>query len=151
MQTLADRLAKATDRIELRLIRGEDCWVWPGATNGAGYGRVEVKTGEGRRSVTVYIHRAMYERHIGLIPEGLEIDHLCGNRSCGNPTHLEAVTTAENAARRAAKTTHCPRGHAYDTDNTAINGGKRVCRTCRRDDKYTQRGSTGKRRGPYKH
>src|SRR6202030_118623 len=65
------------------------CWLWLGACNEFGYG----KFGK------VKAHRFSYEREKGPIPDGLEIDHLCRNKSCVNPDHLEAVTHGENRRR----------------------------------------------------
>ena len=72
----------------------DGCWIWTGATNGVGYGRVCT---EDRR--WVYAHRAMYELIVGPIPAGLDLDHLCRTRSCVRPDHLEPVTRGENARR----------------------------------------------------
>lgn len=97
-----------------------------------------------------YIHRLVWEYYHGPIPEGLEIDHLCFRRDCINIEHLEAVTHAENVRRQAARITHCPRGHAYDADNTATHGGKRVCKTCRREERRERRAAAGRpTREPY--
>lgn len=99
---------------------------------GDGYGRVY------RDGRTQLAHRISYEQHRGPIPGNLHIDHLCRNKGCINPDHLEPVTLVENVmrgngigARNAAKT-HCPQGHPYDEANTirGYNGG-RSCRTCR--------------------
>lgn len=68
------------------------CWLWQGTLR-AGYGRVKIG---GRLQEA---HRASYEHHVGPIPEGLVVDHLCRNRSCINPAHLEPVTEMENIRR----------------------------------------------------
>jgi hypothetical protein len=75
-----------------------DCWEWTGYTDQDGYGRV----GVGRRvdQRTIPAHRYAWELMVGPIPEGLEIDHLCFNRPCVNPDHLEPVTHTENMRRR---------------------------------------------------
>jgi len=145
-------LTAAVDRIEVRLDRTGDCWLWSGGTNGRGYGVIGIKTGEGRKIRMRYIHRLMYERHVGSIPDGMEIDHLCLVRNCGNPAHLEVVTHAENCRRYFSTITHCPRGHEYTADNTHINpsNNKRHCRTCDRDKTYIKRQSVGERRGPHR-
>ncbi len=70
------------------------CWVWQGSTNTNGYGKFRV---EGK---TVYTHRFSYTRFKGPIPSGLTIDHLCRNRLCCNPDHLEVVSFVENQRRR---------------------------------------------------
>ena len=69
------------------------CWEWCGEINHKGYGRLW--TG-GKR---YFAHRAYYEVTHGPIPEGHEIDHLCRNRRCVNPDHLEAVAPVENQRR----------------------------------------------------
>lgn len=101
--------------------------------NKHGYGKVRVGGGKIARA-----HRVAYECAKGPIPDGLVIDHLCRNKACCNPDHLEAVTQRENTLRgmgpsaNAAKLTHCKRGHPFDSANTSINTrGHRVCRACR--------------------
>ena len=93
-----------------------------------GDSRGYVGTGHGR-----YGHRDAYEAAKGPIPDGLEIDHLCRNRACINPDHLEAVTHRENVRRAMVLVTGCAQGHAFTEDNTYMLHGKyRRCRTCKR-------------------
>jgi hypothetical protein len=74
---------------------GSGCWVWQGALS-SGYGSMRA---DGR---TRPAHRVFYERHLGAIPKGLDLDHLCRNKACVNPAHLEPVTRRENVWRGAA-------------------------------------------------
>jgi hypothetical protein len=71
------------------------CWIWQLATNPKGYGRVRVPN-EDRKMLA---HRFYYEKHVGPVPEGLQLDHLCRVRACVNPDHLEPVTAAVNTQR----------------------------------------------------
>lgn len=108
-----------------------DCWTWLGVPNASGYGTLKV----GRR--TFVASRFGYEMLVGPIPPGLHLDHLCRNRICVNPNHLEPVTSRENtlrgetlAAKQVAQT-HCIHGHELSGDNLRVDRrGKRVCRTC---------------------
>ena len=104
-----------------------ECWLWDGKTDKDGYAR----TSEARFG-TRRVCRVSYDLFVGPIPAGLEIDHLCRERRCVNPEHLEAVPHAENARRAAAAITHCPKGHEYAGENLLRYGASRKCRTCNR-------------------
>jgi len=105
------------------------CWLWTAAvknhTPGRDYGAIHYA----QRQQSA--HRVVYELCVGPIPEGLQIDHLCRTPRCVNPSHLEPVTSKENARRGIwGMKTHCPQGHPYDEANTYTHGGKRFCRKC---------------------
>lgn len=74
----------------------DGCWPWTGSLNRKGYGRAQ------SRGVHRQAHRAVYERLVGPVDPALHLDHLCRNKVCCNPAHLEAVTPSENRARQAA-------------------------------------------------
>jgi len=107
------------------------CWLWNGYIEKNGYGRI-FSGGKMR-----WAHIVSYELFVGDIPEGEELDHLCRNHSCVNPSHLEPVTHQENMVRspigapatHRAKT-HCPQGHPYSGDNLITYRGMRYCREC---------------------
>ena len=119
----------------------EGCWNWKGHTL-YGYGRMSTGSRtDGTRSA-IQAHRFSYEIHKGPIPDGYQLDHLCGNRRCVNPEHLEAVPPKVNTLRGSgitaqnARKTHCPHGHEYTPENTLVwSDGHRRCRRCR-DERY---------------
>src|SRR5688572_14187578 len=122
------------ERLARYIVPGPGCWEWAGSIIGNGYGQITI----GQRRI--YAHRFVYERERGPIPIGLELDHLCRNKRCVNPDHLEPVTHAENMRRSGpgagnAIKTHCPRGHAYTPMNTYVYMNRRNCRTCSRGRK----------------
>jgi hypothetical protein len=110
--------------------------MWTGAKSKNGYGHFRTSGDK-----LHYAHRFAYELLIGPIPEGLQLDHLCRNRACVRPEHLEPVTHVENIrrsdlqaarARWLATITHCPQRHPYDEANTRMSRGARVCKECGR-------------------
>lgn len=113
------------------------CWMWVGVRYvTTGYGKT-VKT-KNNKSSYLLVHRVVYEHLKEKIPENLEIDHLCRNRWCCNPDHLEAVTRQVNGLRGQsvpainARKTHCKNGHELVAPNIYPNSKKRRCITCSR-------------------
>ena len=112
------------------------CWEWTGGcTNSRGgkkYGAFTPSTGH-----TTSAHRFSYTYFKGEIPQGMTVDHLCGNTKCVNPDHLEAVTLKENILRgngwgaKNSRVTYCPNGHPYSEANTYRVKNGRACRICR--------------------
>lgn len=125
-----------------RVLIGDGCWVWLGKRNAYGYGMVA----GWRDGKEAFAHRVALELSGIQIPEGMEADHLCRNRLCVRPSHLEPVTHTENVRRgqvgvinktRFAAMTHCHLGHPFDEENTARyknrNGTvSRHCKACGR-------------------
>ena len=115
------------------------CWLWAACVDTSGYGLFWA----GGRFYKA--HRWAYEHFVGLIPTGLQLDHLCRQRCCVNPEHLEPVTHKENSSRGNSgrlqrEQTHCVNGHMFTTENTAYKrtkhgrGWARRCRACSRDE-----------------
>lgn len=137
----------------------DSCWNWTGAKH-RGYGQFTLRwwrTADGRwQCQTVRAHRLAYEWLVGLIPDGLTIDHECENRSCVRPGigHCVVRTTRENTLRGNtvsginSRKTHCIRGHEFTEDNIIRRPSKpngRECRSCaneQRRRRYAERVSS---------
>jgi HNH endonuclease len=126
-------------RVVIKIRVGDDgCWYWMGALNNKGYAMVGL-SGKG-----VLVHKALYERGVGPVPDGYELDHLCRHRSCVCPGHLEPVTHTENMRRsplvgrnQNTDKRYCKRGHEFTEANTRIKlDGSRACRICQREQGY---------------
>lgn len=118
----------------IRLVNGiqviNGCWEWQLGKSADGYG--QTFTWDGTSSSTVRAHRLAYETFIGPIPKELVLDHLCRNKICINPDHLEPVTVKENTRRGKVGIlkTHCSKGHKYTKENVVFRADKRSCRRC---------------------
>ncbi len=117
-----------------RVVKGPECWTWTGPHSADGYAKAVVNRKPARA------HRVAYELLVGPIPAGLTIDHLCRNRGCLNPAHMEPVTNRENVLRgvstaaQRARQAECKRGHPLSGTNLHIDArGFRRCRQCQLD------------------
>ena len=133
------------ERLLMRVDKTEDCWLWTGALDGWGYGLIATEWGrhpDGKRwCKSRRTHLVSYEQHVGPIPAGLTLDHLCRVRNCVRPSHLEPVPGGVNTLRGEgptalnARKTHCIRGHPLTGDNLVSRKNQRYrqCRTCAND------------------
>jgi hypothetical protein len=118
------------------------CWTFTGRLQNRGYGDVTFGSGNHNRWL---LHRWTYTQFIGAIPEGLQLDHVCRNRACCNPCHLDVVTNKVNSRRgERATRTHCLRaGHELSGWNLIVKNGqfgpRRECRACKYADERRRR------------
>lgn len=138
---MAVRKIVMTDSLRRRLLRGkflagDGCWEWTASRFRNGYGQFNSQLA----------HRVIYKELVGPIPEGLDLDHLCRNRACVRPDHLEPVTRRENLIRgetsiaENVRKTHCKHGHEFTEKNIYRWRGKRLCRICRDARRHKNRG-----------
>jgi hypothetical protein len=118
-----------------KVQKTDTCWIWIAAKDKAGYGKFRLT----ENNTTA--HRAAYILFKGLLAKGLVIDHLCRNKSCVNPEHLEAVPQLTNLERGInvpsmihKVKTHCPKGHEYSGDNLKLHKSGRHCKICQRNN-----------------
>lgn len=121
----------STPNVFSKLIQSGDCWVWTGYVHERGYGRIN------RAGKHVKVHRWVYEFYRGPIPQGLTIDHLCANKLCCNPDHMDPVPSGVNVSRRwnreMTSGNTCHRGHLRTPENTYVRpSGARECAVCKR-------------------
>jgi hypothetical protein len=127
-KSFIDKISQHTE------IDDNGCWNWGGSRSVYGYG-VVWHNGKG-----VYAHRLSYLTFMGELSDRLVIDHLCRNRKCINPEHLEEVTDAENVARGIhkgvgrprPKAEYCKRGHEFTKENTYVYRNRQNCRECKK-------------------
>lgn len=136
-----DRVKAAEKLLANREVVG-GCWRWTGLLDQGGYGDTRFEGSRWKAHVLAYVtwvgerlpaHVLDHTCHTLACPGG----RTCPHRRCFNPDHLEQVSPAENNLRSQspsamnARKTHCPRNHEYTPENTRIEAGSRVCRTCR--------------------
>jgi hypothetical protein len=128
-----DQLPKRfIDKVEVE--SGTGCWLWLASLAPGGYGRI---ANGGRGAGWSVAHRFAWSRLRGMIPEGLDLDHLCRTPRCANPFHCEVVTRSENIRRGRASNAAglCRRGlHPWVSENMLVEPGNvKRCKACRQE------------------
>lgn len=128
------------ERIMPKIAKSKNCWYWTGAKDWDGYGKIRIYVAP-HKYAQGSAHREMYKIFVGKIPDGYQVDHLCMNKSCVKPSHLEAVTPQINTLRAPnapasinARKTHCLKGHKLTTESVYSPPkypNKRECKICR--------------------
>lgn len=128
------RRSPVLDRLNSKtVITSTGCWEHQGKRTAKGYVRITIGSRVDASNRLEYVHILGWEQLVGPRDRALTLDHLCENKACWNPQHLEQVTNAENKKRGGDRMTHCRRGHERNEQNTYIKpDGKRQCRVCKR-------------------
>ena len=119
------------DEFESNFKKSNNCWKWVGRQYVTGYGRYW------QNQISYLAHRVSYELYKGNLEKNKVIDHLCRNKLCVNPDHLEQVTISENVMRgegitaKKSRSSSCPNGHPYPNIPKIVNGW-RLCKICLR-------------------
>ncbi len=129
INNITDKMIK---RFSSKINKTDNCWIWIASKDSRGYGKFWIK------DKYFYAHRFSYQIFKGQIHEDLVLDHLCHNKSCVNPNHLEEVTIGENVLRGNSisginsRKTHCKNDHEFTLESTyfRLNNGNRMCKIC---------------------
>ena len=129
MISVEEKLRRKTNHVN-------GCWIYLGQPS-ARYADVKIN------NKRLGIHRWSYEHFTGRIPEGFQIDHICKNTKCWNPSHLRTVTPKENqlnnwVIQKSLNKTHCNHGHELKDKNIYWYNGHRRCKKCRAMSSQTQ-------------
>jgi hypothetical protein len=126
----------------------QDCWICTAAKDSTGYGVFSIGSNRNAKA-----HRFAYAELVGEIPDGMECDHVCRNRACVNPNHIDIVTHRENLLRIRTRTakgnlvsvsddpTECPMGHRWSEFGSRHKDGYLRCRACASDRERARRAS----------